>query len=353
MKWLLALGVAVIGFVAVAEILAFGRTILFRSERPPIGTTQLGYRGTGLVDVYNPRARDDLLAANAIPLSVPYAGEEDEKAGAVYENVQVLGDVGLGEFTRLMVNITEWVAPDKGCAACHNTENFAEDSIYTKVVARRMLQMTRHINVNWTKHVAQTGVTCYTCHRGQLVPQNIWFNDPGPRQAGGMAQAPVGQNHPSAQILGKASLPMDPFTPFLQAGNNVRIQGGLPLAGENRHSIKQAEWTYALMMHMSQALGVNCNYCHNTRAMRDWAQSPPQRTTAWYGIRMVRDLNGAYLDPLRTVLPPHRLGPALADAPKVNCATCHNGVYKPLFGVSMAQNFPELTRVAAQAAPAP
>ena len=97
------------------------------------------------------------------------------------------------------------------------------------------------------------------------------------------------------------------------------------------------------MMHMSQALGVNCNYCHNTRAFRDWAQSPPQRTTAWYGIRMVRDLNNDYLDPLQKVLPANRLGPALGDAPKVNCATCHNGVYKPLFGVSMAQGFPELS----------
>jgi photosynthetic reaction center cytochrome c subunit len=348
MKWLLGLGAAVIGLVAIGEILAFGTTILFRSEHPPVGTAQLGYRGTGLVNVYNPRTREDLLAANQIPHSVPYGGEVGDKAGEVYENVKVLGDVSTGEFTRLMVNITEWVAPDKGCAACHNTENFAEDSLYTKVVARRMLEMTKHINANWTQHVAQTGVTCYTCHRGQLVPQNIWFNDPGPGQARGMAQAPAGQNHPSAQILGNASLPLDPFTPFLEAKNNVRVQGTAPLAGENRHSIKQAEWTYALMMHMSQALGVNCDYCHNTRAFKDWAQSPPQRTTAWYGIRMVRDLNNDYLNPLRKVFPPHRLGPAMADSPKVNCATCHNGVYKPLFGVSMAQNFPELRRVATQ-----
>ena len=56
---------------------------------------------------------------------------------------------------------------------------------------------------------------------------------------------------------------------------------------------------------------------------------------------MVRDLNEDYLGPLQKTLPSHRLG-ALGDAPKVNCATCHNGVYKPLFGVSMAQGFPEL-----------
>ena len=56
---------------------------------------------------------------------------------------------------------------------------------------------------------------------------------------------------------------------------------------------------------------------------------------------MVRDLNNNFLDPL------HGPSPRLAsgrsgDAPKVNCATCHQGVYKPLFGVGMARYFPEL-----------
>ena len=52
------------------------------------------------------------------------------------------------------------------------------------------------------------------------------------------------------------------------------------------------------MMHMSQSLGVNCTYCHNTRSFASWDASTPQRATAWYGIRMVRDLNNDYLDPL-------------------------------------------------------
>ena len=86
---------------------------------------------------------------------------------------------------------------------------------------------------------------------------------------------------------------------------------------------------------------MNCTYCHNTRSFADWDQSTPQRATAWYGIRMVRDLNNTYLDPLHGVFPPSRLGPT-GDAPKVNCATCHQGVYKPLFGVSPVVGFPEL-----------
>ena len=190
MNRLILLALGAVALLAASEILAFGRNILFRSERPPVGAVQHGFRGTGLVDVYNPRTREALREDNRIPESVPYSGDVGAKASTVYENVQVLGDVNAGEFTRLMVNMTEWVAPDQGCAACHNVENFAEDTLYTKVVARRMLQMVRHINSDWTAHVAKTGVTCYTCHRGKLVPPNVWFNNPGPQQAGGFAQSP-------------------------------------------------------------------------------------------------------------------------------------------------------------------
>ena len=56
---------------------------------------------------------------------------------------------------------------------------------------------------------------------------------------------------------------------------------------------------------------------------------------------MVRELNDKYLDPLKDVLPANRLGP-LGDAPKASCATCHQGAAKPLLGVSLAKDFPEL-----------
>jgi photosynthetic reaction center cytochrome c subunit len=66
------------------------------------------------------------------------------------------------------------------------------------------------------------------------------------------------------------------------------------------------------------------------------------RTTAWYGIRMARALNNDYLVPLTATFPAHRLG-IEGDVAKVNCATCHQGVFKPLYGVSMAKDYPELT----------
>ena len=227
---------------------------------------QHGYRGTGMVLLHEPEATQIALANNAIPPSVPYAGDEGAKAGTVYKNVKVLGDVNVGEFTRLMVSMAKWVAPDQGCAACHNTADLADDSLYTKVVARRMLQMVQHINADWTKHVGETGVTCYTCHRGRLVPPNVWFNNPGPKQAGGFSQSPAGKNHPSP-VAGGSALPIDPFTPFLEQDNDIRVSSKTALQTGNPQGIRQAEWTYALMMNFSQSLGVNCDFCHNTRSL--------------------------------------------------------------------------------------
>ena len=59
------------------------------------------------------------------------------------------------------------------------------------------------------------------------------------------------------------------------------------------------------MMHMSESLGVNCTFCHNTRSFTAWDQSTPQRATAWYGIKMVSDLNRNFLVPLGPRVPEH------------------------------------------------
>jgi photosynthetic reaction center cytochrome c subunit len=325
-----------------AAVVVVGGLILATTERPPIDSIQRGFRGLGLDQLYNPRFLARKEAENVIPASLPRLPDVGAKAGAVYKNVQVLKDESVGNFTRLMASISNWVAPQVGCAYCHDVNNMASDALYTKVVARRMIQMTQHINADWKTHVAETGVVCYTCHRGNPVPQNIWFADPGPEGTPGYTPA-VGKNHP-ALVAGVTSLPLDPFTPFLKGDQNIRVQGPEALPGWNNSSIKQTEWSYSLMMNFSQSLGVNCTYCHNTRAFYDWNQSPPQRATAWYGIRLARDLNNNYLVPLTSVFPASRLGP-LGDGPKVYCATCHNGVYKPLFGISMAKDFPELTKV--------
>ena len=104
-----------------------------------------------------------------------------------------------------------------------------------------------------------------------------------------------------------------------------------------------------LMTHMSTALGVNCTHCHNTRSFQTWEGGPPQRVTAWHGIRMARDLNNEYMNSLTNVFPVHRKG-ELGDVAKVNCGTCHQGAYKPLYGAKMAKDFPELLSTPAPSA---
>jgi photosynthetic reaction center cytochrome c subunit len=313
--------------------------LLAGCERPPIEAVQHGYRGTAMDLIYNPRTLAAQAPDNVVPASYPVPAD-GPKAATAYKNVKVLGNLSTAQFTAFMVSMTSWVSPQQGCAYCHNVENFADDSKYTKVVARRMIQMNQRINANWQTHVKQTGVTCYTCHRGNNIPQQVWFTAPEQKQGNGWLGNKDGQNTPS-QSVGLSSLPYDPFTPYLLKDSMIRVNGDTALRTDNKRNIKETEKTFGLMIHMSKSLGVNCSYCHNTRAIASWEESPPQRTTAWYGIRMARDINNNFMVPLTSVFPAHRLGPT-GDVAKANCATCHQGAYKPLYGVSMLANFPYL-----------
>lgn len=317
--------------------------LLTACERPPVDTKQLGYRGLAMEQVTNPRSYAQLQAANQPPAPIPPVDAVGPLAKDIYKNVKVLDDLTVPEFTRLMLAITQWVAPpDRSCAYCHEGTDLASDALYTKVVARRMIEMTRHINADWKPHVADTGVTCFTCHRGQAVPANRWFADSGPSMESHFLGNRAGQNAP-ANNVGLASLPNDPNTQLLgaPAQDYIRVVSKTPLPLDNRHSIKQTELTYGLMMEISQSLGVNCTYCHNSRSFAEWDGSTPQRAVAWHALRMVRDVNANYLTPLTQTFPPERLGPH-GDVGKVNCATCHQGVPKPLNGVSMVHDYPAL-----------
>jgi photosynthetic reaction center cytochrome c subunit len=334
-----------LGFSAVVGLTAIVGAVFVATTftTPPLDSVQRGYRGLGQIQTYQDRAYTRLTAANQAPEVIPAVDPEGEKASVGYKNLKVLGDLDKAEFDRLMMAITNWVSPDAGCNYCHNPEDMASDEVYTKVVARRMLEMVSTINTKFKAHVANTGVTCYTCHRGQPVPSYVWFTDPNLSHASGYAQGVTGQNK-AAAVVGYTSLPYDVFTPFLKEANDLRVISGTALPQRDagaRKSIMQAEWTYGVMAHISDGLGVNCTYCHNTRSFTDWSQSSPQRVVAWHAIRHVRELNNTYLDPLASILPANRLG-ALGDAPKVNCTTCHQGVFKPLLGVSQLKDYPEL-----------
>jgi photosynthetic reaction center cytochrome c subunit len=321
--------------VSLAILLA-GASVSLGCDRPPIEATQNGYRGMGLAQLSNPRDRAADSPVNRPPTPAPPLALEGPPAGQALRNVTVLGDVPLAQFMRLMAGMTEWVSPNEGCVYCHDSADLAADSPYQKKVARHMVEMVRDINTNWKPHVGETGVTCYTCHRGMHVPDAKWSFDVGGRKAG-LAAYDAGQNAPSIPV-GLTSLPRDPLKDYLADDANIRVQSMTALPDGNRSSIKQAERTYAFMFHISKSLGVNCGYCHNTNSFIQWTQP---RATAWHAIRMVRHLNEDYLEPLSDVLPAHRKGPA-GDVYKVNCETCHRGQAKPLGGLGMAADYPEL-----------
>jgi photosynthetic reaction center cytochrome c subunit len=316
-----------------------GILMLTACERPPVDSKQTGFRGTGMDQINNPRTDAQLAKLNEMPAGIP-ASPDGPKAGSVYKNVKVLNNLSEAQFGAFMVSMTAWVSPKEGCAYCHNVQNFADDSLYTKTVARKMILMNQEINGNWSSHVKTTGVTCYTCHRGNNIPQNVWFN-PEEKRGGNMLGNANGQNDPSSNV-GYSSLPNQPFASYLTSKSGAaRVIGDTALPTGNKATLQSTENVYGFMMHMSTSLNVNCTYCHNTNNFASWEQSTPQRVQAWHGIQMLKDVNTNFISSLTDVFPANRLGPT-GDVAKANCATCHQGVNKPLLGKSMLQDYPYL-----------
>ena len=85
-------------------------------QAPGIETVQRGFRGEALGLVYHKTDEAALEAANKVPGYLPQLPAVGPKASAVYKNVKVLGDLSVGQFTRTMASITQWVAPQQGCA---------------------------------------------------------------------------------------------------------------------------------------------------------------------------------------------------------------------------------------------
>lgn len=320
--------------------------------------TQMGFRASQMVQF---ASRAETAPVNAdIPAVLPPADSGGPKATEKYKNVKVLTDVSAAEFDRLQQAITNWVAPKQGCAFCHDTGNFASDAKPTKLAARRMMEMTRYINSAWSTHVQPAGVTCYTCHRGQPVPAEVWW----PRE-----QPPVKTFIDHSEPWNEAADTVTRFFP--NAGYAEYFLQDNPIGGQSSTALRSngvadaivVKRIYEMMMQMSLQIGVNCGYCHNSRALADWSQSTPQRWVAYYSIRMIRDLNRNYLLPLALVIPQQRVlahptaMPVIPDYQKgqqpgnalLTCETCHYRLPKPLNGVDMLKDYHGLTGTAAQA----
>lgn len=328
-----AVGVAVIGVVA---IVALGQPFATDS-------LQTGPRGTGMSV---PEFKSDLATPDpgiAVYLSgvtspiVPTGGEET--AGEARENVPPgLVDLTVENYDRLLAAMRDWTGiPDL----------FDDPESYQTAVGHVMVSMVQNINENWDGHVnanKQVGVTCYTCHRGQPVPSDIWFKLGHVNNAASGWSAIQNRVTPINQFT---SLPTDALEKYLLDGEIIGVHdldsrvAGIP-GQEGFPTIQNAERTYALMNYVSNSLGVNCTFCHNTRAFYDGSQVTPQWGTEMLGIQMVLEINNDHLVPLEGLYPPERLGPVFQDAPKAACKTCHKGYQQPLQGTNVIQDWPEL-----------
>ncbi|MEY3899112.1 MAG: hypothetical protein RI962_267, partial [Pseudomonadota bacterium] len=70
----------------ITALLALICALLAGCERPPMDSVQHGFRGTGMVQVYNPRHLDTQDALNTAPPAPPPASPDGPRAKASYQN---------------------------------------------------------------------------------------------------------------------------------------------------------------------------------------------------------------------------------------------------------------------------
>ncbi|BAU58341.1 photosynthetic reaction center cytochrome c subunit [Halorhodospira halochloris] len=332
--------------------LAAGFLVVAGCERPPFEQEQTGPRGTGMYVLDNPRILESRLDLHTAPEARPMASEDGERAGDVHENVQVLADLSDEQFWRIKEEMTDWVAGDEGCTYCH-TDDLASDEKYQYRVSRDMIEMTRYLNANWADthltHSNEAGVTCYTCHRGEPIPPASWHSEEESgetRFMTGMGDLQL-QNKISSKTAYTA-FPRDALDTFL-VGHEGELaivgegEGGLRTATTEGVSLREAYEAVGLMMHLSYSLDAGCTLCHNVSRWASWEDSPKERETAWHGIRMARDINVNWINPLIDEYPEDAdvLGPT-GDVGKVSCQTCHNKERRPLYGEEFLELYPEL-----------
>ena len=321
---------------------------------PPISAEQFG-PGPSMIQ-FNRGHMPEPVSQTA-PAPLPAAPAGGPAATAVYKNVQVLTDVSASEFMRLQQAFTDWVSPGQGCAFCHTGEDYASDAKPQKQTARLMLQMVRHVNADWASHVNPAGVTCYTCHRGQPVPAEAWFPHV-PRPATAIAAKQDNWNEAADNV--RKFFPDAGWDLFMLGNEPISVQSTTALPSNTVAEQVVAKRVYEMMMQYSDGIGVNCGYCHNSRAFEDWSQSTPQRWVGQTGLDMTRELNREFLQKVHPLLPQSRervgetslpvlparqSGPLPADG-FVICATCHLAQPQPLGGVNMVNDYPGLSQPA-------
>lgn len=327
-----------VGTVGVAVTIAAFMVIVGQPFKT--NSLQTGPRGTGMSVpefINEVQAPDPTLAGYLRRDQIT----EEDIAGVSEQALQnvppALDGIPEDQYAELIVAMRSWTGiPD----LMEDQDNYQTQIAYT------MVGMVQSLNDDWLGHVqsnAEVGVNCYTCHRGQAVPSEIWF------RLGNVNEATEGwsaiQNRVTVQSQ-FTSLPSNALEAYFLNYEQIGVHDLEPHVAEypsdGIQTWQHTERTYSLMNYVSNSLGVNCNFCHNSRAFYDPEQVTPQWATEMLGISMVQEMNEVWLLPLEGLYPPERLGPVFADAPKAACKTCHKGYQKPLQGMNAIAEWPEL-----------
>ena len=92
-------------------------------------------------------------------------------------NVKVLTGLLAQQFQEEMNFMVQ--ALGVSCNTCHVRNNFASEDNEKKLIARRMLELTKAINTQFFPDYKPKAdesvlgkVTCYTCHKGESIPKH-------------------------------------------------------------------------------------------------------------------------------------------------------------------------------------
>jgi hypothetical protein len=92
----------------------------------------------------------------------------EQTAGERFKNVQIFKQLPASQFIDAMRYFT--MALGVECDHCHMQGDFSADTKPPKLMARKMIEMNEHVNEMTFN--GKMVVHCYTCHRGQVEPQN-------------------------------------------------------------------------------------------------------------------------------------------------------------------------------------
>jgi hypothetical protein len=118
-------------------------------------------------DQFGSRVRQHSAVYDRDPVeSVKFFEYPEQSAGGHYKNIQIVKNIPETEVTPLMGSFQ--TALGVTCEYCHSQSAYDKD-LEKKVIARRMLSMVQDLNRQ--QFGGRPTVTCFTCHRGKLTPE--------------------------------------------------------------------------------------------------------------------------------------------------------------------------------------